>query len=100
MISVDAKLVNTQALERTDRNDQITSDETRQPVRPVTPTGQTGQTQKNAAKPKTSSSEGTPSELEDLGLSWGWQATQDVLERRRDEQRTARGLEKLGFGEK
>ena len=64
----DAELANTQALEHTDRNDQITSDETRRPVRPVTPTGQTGQTQKNAAKPKTSSSEGTPSELEDLGL--------------------------------
>jgi len=69
MISVDAKLVNTQALERADRNDQITSDETRRPVRPVTPTGQTGQTQKNAAKPKTSSSGGTLSELEDIGLS-------------------------------
>ena len=66
MISVDAKLVNTQALERTDSNDQITSDENRRPVRPVTPTGQM---QKNAAKPKTSSSGGTPLELEDLGLS-------------------------------
>ena len=46
MISVDAKLVNTQALERADRNDQITSDETRRPVRPVAPTGQTGWMQK------------------------------------------------------
>ena len=32
---VDAELVNTQALERADRNDQITSDELRRPVRPV-----------------------------------------------------------------
>ena len=42
---VDAELVNTQALERADRNDQITSDELRRPVRPVAPTGQTGWTQ-------------------------------------------------------
>ena len=39
---VDTRLVNTQALERADRNDQITSDELRRPVRPVAPTGQTG----------------------------------------------------------
>ena len=66
---VDAVLVNTQVLERTDRNDQITSDDPRRPVRPVAPTGQTGRTHKNAAKPKTPSSGGTPTELEDLGLS-------------------------------
>ena len=66
---VDAVLVNTQALERADRNDQITGDETRRPVRPVAPTGQTVWTQKNAARPRTSSSGGTLSELEDLGLS-------------------------------
>ena len=42
-------------------------------------------------KPKTMSSGETPSELVDLGLSWSRQATQNALERRRDEQRTARG---------
>ena len=36
---IDAVLVNTQALEHADRNDQITSDEARRPVRPVAPTG-------------------------------------------------------------
>ena len=66
---VDIVLVNTQVLERTDRNDQITSDDPRRPVRPVAPTGQTGRTPKNDAKPKTPSSGGTPSEIEDLGLS-------------------------------
>ena len=38
---VDAELVNTQALEHADRNDQITSDELRRPVGSVVPTGQT-----------------------------------------------------------
>ena len=60
-------------------------------------TGQTGRANQsdrlgaeNPAKSKTSSSGVTPSELEDLGLSWSRQATQDALERRRDERRTAR----------
>ena len=35
VVDVDAELVNTQALERADRNDQITSDEPQRPVRPV-----------------------------------------------------------------
>ena len=70
-------------------------------------TGQTGRANQsdrlgaeNPAKSKTSSSGGTPSELEDLGLSLSRQATQDTLERRRDEQRTAQRLEKLRFEEK
>ena len=67
--TVDTRLVNTQVLERADRNDQITSDELRRPVRPVAPTGQTDWAQTAPQKPRTSSSGGTPSELEDLGLS-------------------------------
>ena len=50
--------------------------------------------------PEVSHSGGTPSELEDLGLSWSQQATQDALECRRDKQRTAQRLKKLGFEEK
>ena len=41
-------------------------------------------------KPKTTNSGGTP-ELADLGLSWSRQVTQNALERRRNERRTARG---------
>ena len=70
-------------------------------------TGQTGRANRsdwlgaeNPAKPRTSSSGGTPSELEDPGLSWSWQATQDALECRKDEQRTTQRLKKLGFEEK
>ena len=55
------------------------------PVRPVAPTGQTGWAQRALRRPRTSSSGGTKSELEDLGLSWNRLATQDALERRRDE---------------
>ena len=104
---VDAVLINTQALERADRNDQIISETNRRPVRPVAPTGKTGRANrsdrlgaKNPAKPRTSSSGGTPSELEDPGLSWSRQATQDALECHKDEQRTTQRLKKLGFEEK
>jgi len=65
----DAVLVNTQALEHADHNDQITSEKNRRPVRPVAPTGQTGSAQRASRRSRTSSSGGTPSELEDLGLS-------------------------------
>ena len=54
-----------------------------QPVRPVR--------SKDTARPKTPSLGRTPSELGDLRFSWNRQATQDVLERRRDEKRTERG---------
>ena len=47
---VDAVLVNTQALEHADRNDQITSEKNRRLVRPVAPTGQTGRTQSSFMK--------------------------------------------------
>ena len=84
----------TGALARVDRNDrhQRTSDGDRsdrplQPVRPVEG--------RNTRRPRTSSSGGTPSEFEELGFPWGRHATQDALERRRDEQRTAKGLEKI-----
>ena len=72
-----------------------------------TATGQTGHANwsnrldaENPRRPRTSSSGWTPSELEDLGLSWGRQATQDALEQRRDARRTAKGLKKLGFEKK
>ena len=88
--SVDTELVNKQALERVDR--KRSDHQRRTPA-----TSQTGSANRsdrsdaeNAAKPKTASSGGTPLELADLGMSWSRQATQDALERRRDEQRTAR----------
>ena len=63
---VDAKLANTQALERAgSQPDEVP----RRPVRPVAPTGQTGWAQRASRRPRTSSSGGIPSELEDLGLS-------------------------------
>ena len=62
--------------------------------------GHLGWSAESTAKSKTSSSGGTPSELEDPGLSWSRQATQDALERRKDEQRTTQRLKKLGFEEK
>ena len=88
---VDAELTNTQTLERAGSQQSEPSEARRRPVRPVAPTGQIGWAQKIPRRPRTSSSGGTPSELEDLGLSWSRQATQDALERRLVEQRTARG---------
>jgi hypothetical protein len=89
---VDANLVNTQALERADHNNQITSAFPRQPVRSVVA--------EKPRRPRTSSSGGTLLELEDLGLSWSRQATQNVLRCRRDARRTTKGLEKLEFERK
>jgi len=89
----------TNALECTDRKrsspagfKRDRSDRFLQPVRPVG--------RRNSRRSRTSSLGGTPSELEDLGLSWSRQTTQDVLERRRDEERTTKGLENLGFEKK
>ena len=83
-------------LERVDRNDhhqqdftQDQSDRLAQPVRPVRA--------EITRQPRTSSSGGIPSELEELGLSCGRQGIQDALKRRRDEQKIAKRLEKLGF---
>jgi hypothetical protein len=65
---VDTNLVNTQALERADPKNQITNAFPREPVRPAAPTGQTSGAEK-PQRPRTSSSGGTPSKLEELGLS-------------------------------
>ena len=72
---------------RTDRSDRLW-----RPVRPVL--------QRTPRKPKTSSSGGTPLELVDLGLLWGRYATQNILERRRDERRIADEIGKVRFGGK
>jgi len=82
---VDAELANTQTLESAGSQRSQPDEAHRRPVRPVAPTGQTGRAQRTSRRPKTASSGGTPSELADLGLSWNRQATQDALERRRDE---------------
>ena len=69
VLGVDAELANTQALERTGSQRSQPDEVPRRPVRPVAPTGQTGWAQRASRRPRTSSSGGTPSELEDLGLS-------------------------------
>ena len=66
---VDTKLANTQALERAGSQRSQPNETLWRPVRPVAPTGQTGWAQRASRRPRTSSSGGTPSELEDLGLS-------------------------------
>src|SRR6185436_18822801 len=66
---VDAELANTQALERAGSQRSQPDEARRRPVRPAAPTGQTGWAQKVSRRPRTSSSGGTPSELEDLGLT-------------------------------
>ena len=91
MRKCDVELVNTQALERTNRNDHFTNEFLWRPVRPATPTGQIARAHRVLRRPKTTSSGGTLSELADLGLSWSRQATQDTLNRRRDKQRIAQG---------
>ena len=62
--SVDARLVNTQALKHMDRGDNFTSEQPRRPVRSVVPTGQTGRMQRTPRDLKPQAREGSRRSLE------------------------------------
>ena len=83
------------ALERVTRSSKQSTPAAslRGPVRPVMRTGQTGAPGRRW-RPRTKSSGETLSELMELGLLWGRQATQNVIEHRRDERRTEDGVGK------
>ena len=72
----------------------VTSEEHRRPVRPVLPTGQTGWTQRASRNLEPQAREG-PVGARRTRVVLGQQATQDILERRKEEQRIANRLEKL-----